>query len=183
MIFILSVTFFSLPIFLASLGFFLRTMKDSVHKYFSHGGVILILVATACSEHQKSKNARIEEVAGNEAVLNFMKTFNGVEDLSDPSQPVSPKEAVQAFRVAEDLAIDLILSEPDIAQPVFMDFDHRGRLWVAQYSQYPYPAGLKVMEEIYIWPHAGAVIVYSMKGGTSVPISRVTTAATSETCW
>jgi putative membrane-bound dehydrogenase-like protein len=27
---------------------------------------------------------------------------------------------------------------------VFIHFDHRGRLWVVQYNQYPYPAGLKI---------------------------------------
>ena len=37
----------------------------------------------------------------------------------------------------------LVASEPDIAQPVCIEFDDRGRLWVIQYLQYPNPAGLK----------------------------------------
>jgi len=40
----------------------------------------------------------------------------------------------------------LVLSEPQINQPVDVSFDHRGRMWVVQYNQYPYPEGLKVTE-------------------------------------
>jgi putative membrane-bound dehydrogenase-like protein len=36
----------------------------------------------------------------------------------------------------------LVASEPDIAQPVCIEFDDRGRLWCIQYLQYPNPAGL-----------------------------------------
>jgi putative membrane-bound dehydrogenase-like protein len=35
-----------------------------------------------------------------------------------------------------------IASEPLVRQPVAIDFDDRGRLWVIQYLQYPNPAGL-----------------------------------------
>ena len=37
--------------------------------------------------------------------------------------------------------------DPIIAQPVSMNFDERGRLWVMQYLQYPFPAGLKILSE------------------------------------
>jgi putative membrane-bound dehydrogenase-like protein len=37
----------------------------------------------------------------------------------------------------------LIAGEPAVRQPVAIDFDERGRLWVMQYLQYPNPAGLK----------------------------------------
>ena len=45
--------------------------------------------------------------------------------------------------VAEDLRVELVASEPLVRQPVAIDFDDRGRLWVIQYLQYPNPAGLK----------------------------------------
>ena len=44
----------------------------------------------------------------------------------------------------EDLSLELVLSEPDIAQPIQVSFDHKGRMWVVQYQQYPYPKGLKI---------------------------------------
>src|SRR5690349_24008248 len=45
--------------------------------------------------------------------------------------------------VAEGLAVRPVASEPLVRQPVAIDFDDRGRLWVIQYLQYPNPAGLK----------------------------------------
>ncbi len=36
----------------------------------------------------------------------------------------------------------LVASEPLVRQPVAIEFDDRGRLWVIQYLQYPNPAGL-----------------------------------------
>ncbi|RIK81024.1 MAG: hypothetical protein DCC68_09795 [Planctomycetota bacterium] len=54
-----------------------------------------------------------------------------------------PNEALKTFKVAEGFEISLVASEPDIRQPVAMNFDERGRLWVVQYLQYPDPAGLK----------------------------------------
>ncbi|HTF18240.1 MAG TPA: hypothetical protein VK658_09225, partial [Chryseolinea sp.] len=74
-----------------------------------------------------------------------MKTFEGRGVLSDSSAATPPEDALAAFSVADDIEIDLVLSEPEVTQPVFMTFDHRGRLWVVQYNQYPYPEGLKVL--------------------------------------
>lgn len=50
-----------------------------------------------------------------------------------------------------DLAIDPVLKEPTVAQPVFLNFDERGRMWVVQYRQYPYPAGLKLESHDEFW--------------------------------
>ena len=40
-------------------------------------------------------------------------------------------------------AVSLVASEPMVRQPVAIEFDDRGRLWVIQYMQYPNPEGLK----------------------------------------
>ena len=56
-----------------------------------------------------------------------------------------PAESVAKMRTPADLAVDLLLHEPVVAQPTHFSFDARGRLWVAQYRQYPYPAGLKMV--------------------------------------
>jgi len=37
-----------------------------------------------------------------------------------------------------------VASEPAVTQPLFCTFDARGRLWVVQYRQYQFPAGLKI---------------------------------------
>jgi putative heme-binding domain-containing protein len=64
-----------------------------------------------------------------------------------PPPPKPPAEAFKALRVAEDLALDQVLAEPVVAQPIFVNFDERGRMWVVQYLQYPFPAGLKILSE------------------------------------
>ena len=56
-----------------------------------------------------------------------------------------PAESLAKMRTPSDLEVDLMLHEPLIAQPTHFSFDARGRLWVAQYRQYPYPAGLKMV--------------------------------------
>ncbi len=65
--------------------------------------------------------------------------------------PLSPREALAAFTVPEDLEIELVLAEPAVRQPVSINFDERGRLWVVQYLQYPHPAGLKMLSRDGVW--------------------------------
>jgi putative membrane-bound dehydrogenase-like protein len=56
----------------------------------------------------------------------------------------SAAEAARAFRPRAGLAMDLVAAEPVIGQPVDLHFDDRGRLWVVQYLQYPFPAGVAI---------------------------------------
>lgn len=65
--------------------------------------------------------------------------------------PLSPEESAKQFHVADDLVWEQVLAEPEIAQPVNMKFDERGRLWVVEYRQYPYIAGLKVLSKDNAW--------------------------------
>ncbi|HWE00909.1 MAG TPA: PVC-type heme-binding CxxCH protein [Tepidisphaeraceae bacterium] len=62
-----------------------------------------------------------------------------------PGVRVPPDKSLAMMKPASDLTIDLIASEPAVAQPTHISFDERGRMWVAQYRQYPYPAGLKMI--------------------------------------
>ena len=59
--------------------------------------------------------------------------------------PFAPADALETFRVAEGLRLDQPVADPEVRQPLFMNFDERGRLWVLQYLQYPDPAGLKAI--------------------------------------
>ncbi len=58
------------------------------------------------------------------------------------AQGYAPDEAAARMAVPPGLEVTLVASEPVIRQPVAIDFDDRGRLWVMQYLQYPNPAGL-----------------------------------------
>ena len=69
----------------------------------------------------------------------------GEADKLVHGEKLPPEESFAKMKAADDLAVDLMLSEPLVAQPTHFSFDARGRLWVAQYRQYPYPAGLKMI--------------------------------------
>ncbi|MBK8504875.1 MAG: hypothetical protein IPL46_23275 [Saprospiraceae bacterium] len=103
----------------------------------------LLCLMAACAPDQ-SADQKIAEVASDQNVLEFMQSFEGRGDLSDDVEPTPPNLTVNLFTHPSDLEIELVLAEPDIFQPVEIGFDHRGRLWVVQYNQYPYPQGLKV---------------------------------------
>jgi putative heme-binding domain-containing protein len=65
--------------------------------------------------------------------------------LQGDAGPLSPEESLKAITTFADLELDLVLSEPVIGQPLFLNFDARGRLWLLEYLQYPDPAGLKMV--------------------------------------
>lgn len=55
------------------------------------------------------------------------------------------------LRVAEDLQLDLLLRDPEVANPLYLQFDERGRMWLVEYRQYPWPAGLKLVSRDSVW--------------------------------
>lgn len=55
-----------------------------------------------------------------------------------PTKPLPPEEAVKLFRVPEGFEVRLFAAEPDVANPVAMTWDQRGRLWVVELYDYPY---------------------------------------------
>src|SRR5687767_3071308 len=70
-------------------------------------------------------------------------------ETGDPALP--PAESAKHFTLADGLAIDLVLSEPLITQPLHISFDSRGRLWLVEARQYPKPAGLKEVAKDAVW--------------------------------
>jgi putative heme-binding domain-containing protein len=56
------------------------------------------------------------------------------------SDPLSPAEQLQKFHVPPGFEVQLVAAEPDVRKPINLAFDHRGRLYVTQSVEYPYPA-------------------------------------------
>ncbi|WP_236696073.1 PVC-type heme-binding CxxCH protein [Rhodopirellula islandica] len=83
--------------------------------------------------------------AGNDEVARVMREFEGRGDLGDDSEPASPAETIARLKVPDDVRVELVAGEPDVTQPIHISFDFQGRMWVVQYRQYPFPAGLKVV--------------------------------------
>jgi hypothetical protein len=114
------------------------------HACFAIG--VLVFAVTPCAAAQNPPaGAAPAELAGNSEVRRIMETYAGHGTLDTGTKPLAPAEAMKRFKTRPDLAIDLIAAEPDVRQPVNMTFDSRGRLWVTQYLQFQFPAGLKVV--------------------------------------
>src|SRR5687767_8445345 len=56
------------------------------------------------------------------------------------SDPLSPQEQLTKFHVPPGFEVQLVAAEPDVQKPINLAFDHRGRLYVTQSVEYPYPA-------------------------------------------
>ena len=52
--------------------------------------------------------------------------------------PLSVKGSKERTQVAPDLRLELFAGEPDINKPIFMAWDERGRLWIAEARDYPH---------------------------------------------
>lgn len=84
---------------------------------------------------------------GSQRALEAVRRFPRRGDLTDPGNPPrSAQRTVESFKVIEGLKAEAVLHEPVVRQPVFLNFDEQGRMWVAQMIQYPYPAGVKVID-------------------------------------
>lgn len=105
----------------------------------------LLLGISNCGQpSSENQSVGIEDIAANESVAAYMKSFEGRGDQTDDSQPISPDSVLRHFQFPDDLKLELLAAEPLVNQPVELNFDHRGRMWVVQYGQYPFPAGLKI---------------------------------------
>ncbi|RBP44242.1 putative membrane-bound dehydrogenase-like protein [Roseimicrobium gellanilyticum] len=52
--------------------------------------------------------------------------------------PMSVKASMQRTQVPADMELQLFASEPDIAKPIAMAWDQRGRCWIAETRDYPH---------------------------------------------
>ena len=80
------------------------------------------------------KNRDAEDRSANPNVANY-------ERRSQPltfQHPFSVKASMERTQVAPDLRLELFAAEPDIAKPIAMAWDERGRCWVAETSDYPH---------------------------------------------
>jgi putative membrane-bound dehydrogenase-like protein len=68
-----------------------------------------------------------------------------------PGPPYSPEASLQTMRIEKGFRIDLFASEPEIADPVAMEFDENGRIFVVEMPGYPLDTGptgrVKLLED------------------------------------
>src|SRR2546425_353715 len=59
-----------------------------------------------------------------------------VQEVSSESPPLSPAEALKTFYLPPGYSVELVASEPLVQDPVAIDWDPDGRLWVVEMSGY-----------------------------------------------
>jgi putative membrane-bound dehydrogenase-like protein len=59
------------------------------------------------------------------------------EPITTMQRPLAPGESRKHLVVPKGFEAKLFAAEPDIAKPLCMAWDHRGRLWIAESSDYP----------------------------------------------
>ncbi|MCA1684380.1 MAG: ThuA domain-containing protein, partial [Planctomycetia bacterium] len=57
--------------------------------------------------------------------------------INEMQAPLSPDESVKHMVLPRGFEARLFASEPEIAKPLCMAWDHRGRLWIAESTDYP----------------------------------------------
>jgi putative membrane-bound dehydrogenase-like protein len=93
-----------------------------------------------------SRNVYNKDAVAGDDVAKMVRDFKGRGEIGDDSTPTAPDTAVSQFQTVDDLTMELVAAEPDVMQPLYISWDERGRMWVVQYLQYPFPAGLKVVK-------------------------------------
>ena len=56
------------------------------------------------------------------------------------TEPLTPEEQLTRFKLPPGFEIELVAAEPAISKPMNLNFDYRGRLFVTQSIEYPFPA-------------------------------------------
>jgi putative heme-binding domain-containing protein len=88
--------------------------------------VLILISLVACKQNQQP--ADDSKTSG----PNFSENIR-------PTDPRSPEEELAGFIVPEGFEITLFASEPDIDKPMNLTFDAKGRMWVTQSFEYPFP--------------------------------------------
>ena len=93
-----------------------------------------------------------------------------------PTEARSPEEERQAFHLPPGFEAQLVADETQIHKPMNIAFDNRGRLWVTETVEYPFPAkegtrprdGVKVLDDF--GPDGRARRVTTFADGLNIPI-------------
>src|SRR5688572_30210417 len=115
-------------------------MKFRNHRFsLSRGGAVLIALMSTLSAQEAAAPRFTPEVE------EFVKNFKpGGQDFTGAATSLPAVESVKRLVLPEGFTAELVASEPVIRQPIDLRFDERGRLWVVQYLQYPFPAGVTI---------------------------------------
>jgi putative membrane-bound dehydrogenase-like protein len=121
----------------------LRAEENSSMRWLIAGVAAAGLLIGSSSRAQQTPwpfTREVEEFIETYVKVGGDKLTNWVQGETAPD----PEATLRAFKPLEGLTMELVASEPIIRQPIDLHFDDRGRLWVVQYQQYPFPAGVTI---------------------------------------
>ena len=98
------------------------------------------------------------------------------QDLVAKTEALTPAQEQKTFKLPPGFEIQLVAAEPDIKKPMNIAFDAKGRLWVTETVEYPYPApegrtprdGVKILEDF--GPDGRARKITEFATGLNIPI-------------
>ena len=93
----------------------------------------LVLVTGTDGNGQEGDAAREYD-----ALTTIEQTRGGRHWADAPTdRPKTPRESLEAFEIEPSARIELVAAEPMVLDPVAIAFDARGRMFVAEYADYP----------------------------------------------
>lgn len=101
---------------------------------------------------------------------------NPFADVVRKTKPLTAEQQLKTFHVPAGFEIELVASEPEIGKPMNMAFDAKGRLWLTQSREYPYPVPLdkkgrdKIMVLENFGPNGHAQKITPFAEGLNIPI-------------
>ena len=120
-------------------------LRATASLFLVPAGITVDAAGAAGSPPSIEKTA--DDYFGSDRARKTLRDFPSRGARTDPAIPAkAPAETVSSFKLMEDLRAEAVLHEPTVRQPVFLNFDERGRMWVVQFLQYPYPAGVKIVD-------------------------------------
>lgn len=106
----------------------------------------------------------------------FAQQKDPFREFIRPTDPLTPEAALKQFTLPPGFEIQLVAAEPDIQKPLNMAFDVKGRLWVTDSTEYPFPVKpgdkgrdtIKILEDTDNDGRADKITVFAE--GLNIPI-------------
>jgi putative heme-binding domain-containing protein len=97
-------------------------------------------------------------------------------DFIRKTDPLAPVAEQKGFHLPPGFEIQLVASEPEISKPMNLAFDERGRLWLTQSREYPFPVPtnapgrdeIKILSDFDDSGRARSITTFA--GGLNIPI-------------
>ena len=95
----------------------------------------IAVYSRALTAHEIAQHARAGGLEIGDAAT---KKERAGGESSPSTDPLSPQESLGKTQVREGYRLELVASEPQVVDPVAIDWDLGGRLWIAEMGDYPY---------------------------------------------